>query len=183
MARHPVEATITVTPRAALAAFFAWLWVVRPNSVVAAQQAGLVLHHGKIVTVDPEFRIAEALAIRGDRILAVGGNEEIIKLAGPDAREVDLKGKTVLPGLIDSHCHPPDASTYEFDHPVPEMATIADVLDYVKSRAAALPAGQWISIHQVFITRLRDQRFPTRQELDEAAPTTPSFSRPAPMHR
>ena len=173
MARHPVEATITVTPRAALAAFFAWLWVVAPNSVVAAQQAGLVLHHGKIVTVDPEFRIAEALAIRGDRILAVGGNEEIIKLAGPDAREVDLKGKTVLPGLIDSHCHPPDASTYEFDHPVPEMATIADVLDYVKSRAAALPAGQWISIHQVFITRLRDQRFPTRQELDEAAPHHP----------
>src|SRR5205807_7005064 len=88
---------------------------------------------------------------------------------------VDLKGKTVIPGLIDSHVHASEAAMYEFDHPVPEMETIACVLEYIRSRAALAKPGDWIVLTQVFITRLRDQRFPTRAELDAASPHNPVY--------
>jgi predicted amidohydrolase YtcJ len=143
------------------------------NAATPASSPDLIVHHGKIVTVDPQFRIAQAMAVAGERILAVGNNDEILKLAQPGTRQVDLRGKTVMPGLIDSHLHPVSGAMYEFDHQVPDMETIADVLDYVRSRAAVLPPGQGIVIRQVFITRLRERRFPTRQELDQAAPRHP----------
>jgi predicted amidohydrolase YtcJ len=146
----------------------------------AAQAPDVILHHGKIVTVDDRFRLAEALAVRGERIIAVGGNQAVRGLAGPKTRQIDLQGKTVLPGLIDSHLHLMSSAMYEFDHEVPQMDTIADVLAYVRSRAAALQPGQWIGIGQVFVTRLRERRFPTRQELDEAAPRNPVFFRTGP---
>jgi predicted amidohydrolase YtcJ len=132
-----------------------------------------VFHNGKIVAVDPQFRIVEAMAVRGDSILAVGTDEEIQALAGSGTRQTDLGGKTVLPGLIDSHSHAPSAAMYEFDHTVPDMETIADVLRYIESRADMLDGGQWIRLSQVFITRLREQRYPTRAELDKAAPGNP----------
>jgi len=144
------------------------------------QPPGLILHHGKIVTVDPQFRVVEALAVKGERIVAAGGNDEVRKLAGPLSEQMDLAGRVVLPGLIDSHSHPPGASLYEFDHPVPSMESVEDVLEYVRSRARALQPGQWIGIEQVFVTRLRDPRFPTRKELDEAAPSNPVFFRTGP---
>lgn len=132
-----------------------------------------VFYNGKIVTVDSEFRIAEAMAVRGDSIVAVGGDDEMLALAGSGTQRIDLGGKTVLPGLIDSHSHAPSASMYEFDHTVPDMETIADVLSYIESRADLLDSGQWIRVSQVFITRLREQRYPTRAELDQAAPRNP----------
>jgi predicted amidohydrolase YtcJ len=144
------------------------------------QRAQLILHNGKIVTVDPAFRIAEAIAVSGDRILAAGSNSEVLALAGPETRQVDLAGKTVLPGLTDSHSHPVGAAMYEFDHPVPDMETIADVLAYVKSRADALEDGEWIGVSQVFITRLKEQRYPTREELDRVAPRNPVAFRTGP---
>jgi predicted amidohydrolase YtcJ len=149
-------------------------------ALAQAEPPDLVLHHGRIATVDPQFRIAEAMAVKGDRILAVGTSEDVRRLAGPKTVQVDLAGRLVLPGLIDSHSHPPDAAMYEFDHPVPEMETVADVLAYIKSRAKVLAPGQWIGIQQVFITRLRDQRFPTRAELDAAAPEHPVLFRTGP---
>ena len=114
------------------------------------------------LTVDPQFRIADSLSIRGDRIIAAGTRADVDQTADAHTRRVDLKGKTVLPGLMDSHVHVSDAAMYEFYVPVPEMETIADVLRFIKGRAAAAKPGQWIVLTQVFITRLRDQRFPTR---------------------
>ena len=140
----------------------------------------LIVYHGKIVTVDPQFRIAEAMAIAGERIVAVGSNDDVLRLAGPNTKRIDLSGKTVMPGLIDSHLHAVSGSMTEFDHPVPTMETIEDVLDHVRSRAAELPEGTWITISQVFITRLREQRFPTREELDKAAPKHPVLFRTGP---
>jgi predicted amidohydrolase YtcJ len=145
-----------------------------------AAEVDLILHHGKIVTVDKTFGIAEAMAVRGERIAAVGDNQAILKLAGANTRKVDLQGKTVLPGLIDSHVHPVGASVYEFDHPIPNMECVADVLAYISARAKVLKPGQWITVNQVFITRLRERRFPTRQELDRAAPQNPVAFRTGP---
>jgi predicted amidohydrolase YtcJ len=149
--------------------------VLLAAAVVDAQPADTIFQGGKIVTVDPQFRVADSLAIRGDRILGAGSRAEIARLAGPATRRIDLQGKTVLPGLIDSHVHAAEAALYEFDHPVPDMETVGDVLNYVKSRAAVAKPGDWIVLTQVFITRLREQRFPTRAELDAAAPHNPVY--------
>ena len=143
-------------------------------------EPSVVLYGGRIVTVDDEFSIAEAMAIEGDTITAVGTSEEIRRLARASTQQIDLAGRTVLPGLIDSHVHPLGAAMYEFDHPLPEMETVADVLKYVARRADELPDGQWIKLQQVFITRLRDQRYPTRQELDRVAPKNPVVFRTGP---
>ena len=140
----------------------------------------LVLHNGKIVTVDPQFRIVEALAVRDGRVVAAGTNADVRRLAGAGTEQIDLGGKTVLPGLIDSHVHAPAASMYEFEQPVPDMESLDDVLAYVRARAQALEAGRWITLSQVFITRLREQRYPTRAELDQAAPRHPVAFRTGP---
>ena len=70
-----------------------------------ARQADLVLTNGKIITVDDRFTIAQAVAISRDRIVAVGTNDEINRLAAPNARRIDLRGRSVVPGLIDNHLH------------------------------------------------------------------------------
>ncbi|WP_145083174.1 amidohydrolase [Aureliella helgolandensis] len=147
---------------------------------VFAQEADLVLRGGKIVTVDADFNIVEAMAIHNGRILATGTAAEIEPKIGPKTRIVELKGRMVLPGLIDSHVHPSSASTYEADHEIPQMDSIADVLEYVRGRAKVVPKGEWIHLSQVFITRLREQRYPTRAELDSAAPKHPVSFRTGP---
>ena len=139
----------------------------------AADEADLILVHGKVVTVDPGFSIREAVAVRGDRLLVVGSDAEVMATRGAATKVVDLKGRMVLPGLIDSHMHPTWASMTEFDHPIPTMETIADVLAYIKGRAEALQPGDWVVVRQVFITRLIERRYPTRAELDEVAPKNP----------
>ncbi len=137
------------------------------------QKADLIVHNGKIVTVDPEFKIVEAMAVKGDRILATGTSDEVLGLAGSQTQRVDLAGKTVLPGLMDSHVHVVSSAMHEFDHEIPQMDTIQDVLNYIKSRADAAKEGDWIGVSQVFITRLKEQRYPTREELDRVAPKNP----------
>jgi predicted amidohydrolase YtcJ len=139
-----------------------------------------VFHHGKIVTVDPQFHIVEAMAIRDGRILATGTNADVLKLAAPETQRIDLGGKTVLPGLIDSHVHAPAASMYEFEQPVPDMESIDDVLAYFRDRAAKTGPDKWMTLSQVFITRLREQRYPTRAELDGVAPKNPVAFRTGP---
>jgi hypothetical protein len=152
-----------------------WSLFALPAGLAFAQPADLILHNGKIVTVNARFEIVQAIAVRGERILAAGSNADVWKLAGASTQRIDLKGKTVLPGLMDTHTHAGDAAMYEFDHPVPDMETIADVLRYIESRAKALPEGTWIRVAQVFITRLKEQRFPTREELDRVAPRHPVY--------
>jgi len=139
----------------------------------AADAADVIFHHGKIAVVDGRFSVVEALAVKDGRVLRAGTNKELLAAKNASTKLVDLEGNFVLPGLIDSHVHPCGASLTEFDHPVPEMESIADVLAYIRSRADALAEGQWIVVRQVFITRLREQRYPTKAELDAAAPRHP----------
>ena len=143
------------------------------GSARAADDPDLILHHGKIVSVDRDFSIHEAVAVKGDRLIQVGTNDDVLPMRGPNTTLVDLAGKMVLPGLIDSHAHPTDACMTEFDHPIPEMETIAEVLDYIHARAEALGPEKWVVVRQVFITRLKEQRYPTRDELDRVAPHNP----------
>jgi len=147
---------------------------------VDAADADFILYGGKIVTVDSDFSIEQAIAVGGNRILAVGSNNDVLRLKTDKTETIDLAGKMVLPGLIDSHVHPCSASMTEFDHVIDDMDSITNVLAYFKSRAEALEDGQWIVLEQVFITRLREQRYPTRTELDGAAPKNPAVFRTGP---
>jgi predicted amidohydrolase YtcJ len=143
------------------------------NTNEQAARADLILYNGKIVVVDSIFSIHSAMAIKGNRIMQVGGKRKVLKLKGPGTELLDLHGRMVLPGIIDSHTHPVDAAMSEFDHPIPEMETIRDVLDYIHNRAQINREGEWIVVKFVFITRLKEQRYPTRAELDSVAPRHP----------
>jgi predicted amidohydrolase YtcJ len=157
-----------------------FLLLASPALAAPTLAAPTALVNGKIVTVSPDFAIAEAMLVEAERIVKVGTNAEIREGLPTDATIVDLKGATVLPGLIDSHVHSTGAATHEFDHIIPEMETVADVLAYIRDRATKVPEGTWIGLSQVFITRLREQRFPTRAEMDEAAPKHPVTFRTGP---
>jgi predicted amidohydrolase YtcJ len=112
----------------------------------------------------------EALAVRGDRFAAVGSTAEIRSLVGSTTRVVDLAGRTVVPGLQDSHTHPIAAALSEQAGAVPTMRSIADVLAYVGHLASTTPPDRVILVPKVYSTRLAEHRYPTRAELDRAAP-------------
>jgi hypothetical protein len=98
---------------------------------VCAAEADLIVHNGKIVTVDSDFSIRQAMAVKGNRILRLGNNEDVLQLKTSRTKVLDVRGKMVLPGLIDSHVHPCEACMTEFDHPIGQMNSIQDVLDYI----------------------------------------------------
>src|SRR6187455_2644581 len=97
-------------------------------STAVSAEADFILHNGKVATVDEKFSIHEAIAIEGGRILEVGRSSDLMTRRGPRTQVVDLQGRLVLPGLMDSHTHPAEACMTEFDHPIPPMERIQDVL-------------------------------------------------------
>ncbi|MCC6366563.1 MAG: amidohydrolase [Bryobacterales bacterium] len=138
--------------------------------VLAAQTADTIYYNAKVITMWNQHPVVEAVAIRGDRFLAAGSNADVLKTAGASTRKIDLHGKTVLPGLIDSHVHPIGAAMSEKDGPVPVMNSIADVQAHMRKLAAAAASDAVLFIPKVYSTRLKDRRYPTRYELDAAAP-------------
>jgi predicted amidohydrolase YtcJ len=132
-----------------------------------------IIRNAKVITLDPRDTVASAVAVRGDRVVAVGTDEEVGRLAGAGTETVDAGGKALLPGLYDSHVHPLSASSSEKDHPIPAFRSLADVLAYVKERVRVQPKGSWVVVRYAFPTRLEEGRFPTRAELDAVAPEHP----------
>lgn len=149
------------------------LVLVTATHPLRAGDPDLIVRGGKILTVDPRFSIAEAMAIEGEKIAAVGLERDIMKLKGANTRVLDLEGKTVIPGIIDSHTHPNLAAMTEFAGEIPTFESVEDVLAHLKARARDAKPGEWIVLRQVFITRLAERRYPTRTELDLAAPANP----------
>lgn len=141
------------------------------TGLLCAQQAPeTIFHNAKIITLWEKAPIAEAVAISGGRFTAVGTNQDVLKLAGATTRKIDLKGRTVVPGIIESHTHPVMAALSERDGPVPVMHTIDEVLAYIRAQAERLPADRLIFVPKVYSTRLKERRYPNRYELDRAAP-------------
>lgn len=137
--------------------------------------ADLIIHNAKVLTVDARFTIAEAIAVKDDRIIAVGSNEAVRKHAGAATHMIDAKGKNVLPGLYDSHTHPGGAATSESDEEIPYLKSLDDVFGYIRRKAKELPEGEWIVLRFAFPTRLKEARFPTLAELDAVAPKHPVY--------
>jgi len=92
----------------------------------------MILYNGKIVTVDPVFTIAEAVAIKDGKFIEIARNTVIRATASAKTKSVDLKGKTVIPGIIDTHAHISDMAENLLAFPISHVKTIADILDVVK---------------------------------------------------
>jgi predicted amidohydrolase YtcJ len=148
--------------------------------VVSLQSApaDLVLIDGQILTVDARFRQATALAVRDGRFVAVGSNGDVRPLIGRGTRVVEGRGRTVLPGLIDTHVHALDVAAAEVAQPYQNLPSIDALQAWIRNAirsGASTGSGQatWIWTPRIYPTRLREHRFPTRQELDAAAPDRP----------
>lgn len=129
--------------------------------------ADLILHNGKIVTADARFTVVEAIAIKAGKITRTGTSSAILAAEkGAGTKAVDLAGKTVLPGLIDAHVHAIGAGLSEFKSKLPPLDSIADIQNYIREKAKTTPAGEWIIVPRTLPPRLKEQRFPTKTDLD-----------------
>lgn len=137
------------------------------------EQADLVVRNGSVLTVDKNFSIAQAVAVRNGRFVFVGRDDQIQRWIGPSTVVLDAGGKTVLPGLIDSHVHSVGVGNYEVTDHFEELTSIAATQDWIRKTAARKPAGQWIFVPRNYPTRIRERRFPTRAELDAATSRHP----------
>ena len=136
--------------------------------------ADLIIVNGKVLTVDAKNSVAEAVAVRGNTIAAVGTTADIRKLAGPSTRVIDAGGRTVVPGFNETHVHATGASRGEVSQPFVQLHSIAEIKDWVRARAKIEGPGGWVRLPRVDVTRIREGRLPTKDDLDEAAPTNPT---------
>ncbi len=137
--------------------------------------ADIILFNGKIITVDNNFSIQEAVAVKDGRILAVGKNEEITKLLTSSTREINLEGKTVIPGINEGHVHPIPASRSEYEYSIPDISSIEELFNWISSEVIRKDTGEWIVHPKFFATRMIEMRQPTKYELDSVAPNNPVF--------
>jgi predicted amidohydrolase YtcJ len=149
-----------------------------PAAALYSQQAtpDLILLNGKIITVDDRFTVAQAVAIRGDRILAAGSTQEITQVAGPNTRRIDLRGRSVIPGLIDNHMHLlRAASTWTRELRFDGVESRKQAIEMLRARLKSAGPGEWVYniggwAHQQFAD---DPKPFTREELDRIAPDNP----------
>ena len=158
---------VAVLTAAALSALFAGAALVLRAQPAPAD---LVVLGGRILTLDPSSRIAEAVAVRGGVIVAVGDDAAVRPLVGAQTRVIEARGRTVVPGLIDSHVHTLMAAPVEAVTRFSTLSSVDEIQAWVRQQAARTPAPAWVWTTRVFPTRVREGRFPTREELDAAAP-------------
>lgn len=145
----------------------------------------LVLSNGKVITLDDSGSIVEAIAISGGEISATGSTAEIARLTGPETQVIDLRGRCVVPGLIDGHAH---MDREGLKGQLPSLAgciSISDIQDRIRDLVRDKAPGEWIVTMPIgeppdfrgMPEALAEGRWPTRQDLDEAAPDNPVYIR------
>jgi len=143
-------------------------------STAAAQD--LVLVNGRILTVDSKDSIAEAVAIQGGKIVAVGTNDQARKAAAKGAREIDLHGRAATPGLIDTHAHFQEVDAlYSVDLSDPAIHKIDDVLDRVRAKVATLKPGEWVRGSGWDEGKFAERRYLYASDLDKVSPDNPVY--------
>jgi predicted amidohydrolase YtcJ len=140
-----------------------------------AEDPGIIFINGNVYTMNERQPRAEAIAVKGDRIIFVGSNADAKKYQTGDARTVDLAGKTVVPGLTDSHCHIFGIGERELTLNLEGTNTLEDFLGKVKERVAKTERGKWITGRGWIETFWKPPQFPTRVDLDKIAPDNPVF--------
>ncbi|MBN2335950.1 amidohydrolase family protein, partial [Candidatus Bathyarchaeota archaeon] len=131
---------------------------------------------GKVITADRVGALAEAVAVKGGKILRVGSTRHVLEAAGERTEVIDLKGRTLLPGLIDSHMHPCGSWGAYLIRGVacgPDFGSVEEMLEAVKRKVVETPSGDWILGFRMDDVKMG--RYPTLQELDAAAPENPLY--------
>src|SRR5205823_7038279 len=133
-----------------------------------------VFYNGKVITVDSSNSIKEAFAVKGDKFLAVGTNREMRALAGSQTQLVDLKGKAVMPGLMDNHNHAYHAAMANRGIDLKEASSLAGLLDGVQKAAVAAGPGKAIYVASGWqLNKFPEKHPPMRQDIDKVAPGNP----------
>lgn len=147
------------------------------RSLAVKAPADMILRGGKIVTADRDFSIREAVAIKDGRFLAVGTERDMRPFVGPSTRVIDLAGRAVIPGLIDSHIYATVAGlTWDAEVHWGSARTLLDALRQIGDAAKARPQGRWIVVAGGWVpTQFAERRYPTRQDLDAMAPNHPVY--------
>ena len=135
--------------------------------------ADLVLIHGNVLTMNPTQPRAEALAVTKDRIVKVGSEDEITQLIGGNTRVLDLKGKTVVPGFIDTHIHVADFGRTLAWIDLKQAISIRALQALVREKTEKTAKGKWVLGSAWNQENFAEKRYPTRQDLDAAAPDNP----------
>jgi predicted amidohydrolase YtcJ len=138
-------------------------------------QADLLIKSARVYTIDGTRPLAEAVAVLGNRIIAVGSNEDLKSLAGPGTRVIDGAGTTVTPGFIDAHSHPDGA--HEVTGADVNLRSIAEIQAAMHAQAAMTPPGQWVIGNKYDDTKLNEGRPVNRRDLDQAVPDQPAIVR------
>ena len=136
--------------------------------------ADLVVVNAKVLTADATNTQAEALAIRGNTIAAVGTTAAIRQMTGAQTRVIDAGGRTVVPGFIESHVHATGVARGEVSQRFVQLNSIPEIKDWVRARAAEAGPGGWVQLPRVDVTRIKEGRLPEKADLDEAAPNNPT---------
>ncbi|MND37401.1 amidohydrolase [Agrobacterium tumefaciens] len=157
-------------------AFLAAGWFLLAGTALAGSP-DLILYNGAIVTMDDSRPRARALAIAGDRISAIGDDETVRALKTDATRLVNLEGRTVIPGLVDTHIHAiRGGQTYKFETYWYDMASLAEALDRLAQAARARPRDAWVAVGGSWIPEQFDEkRPPAVEELDRAVPDHPAY--------
>ncbi|TXI06363.1 MAG: amidohydrolase [Rhizobium sp.] len=145
--------------------------------MTAHSAADIVLHHGLITTLNRSQPVASAVAIKDGKFVAVGHDADVMAHAGPGTKVVDLKGKRVLPGLIDNHTHVVRGGlNFNMELRWDGVRSLADAMDMLKRQVAVTPAPQWVRVVGGFTEhQFVEKRLPTIDEINAIAPDTPVF--------
>jgi predicted amidohydrolase YtcJ len=164
--------------RRIVAGLMGFVLILVGATVAAAQDADTILVNGKILTVDAQSSQREALAVRNGVIVGIGRSADIRKMAGARTRVVDLQGRTVIPGLIDSHLHATRAAlSFHTEVNWIGATSLADALGRLRAAAGRAKPGQWLIVvtPQATLDAFPERRKPTQAELLAAAPDNPVY--------
>lgn len=146
----------------------------------------LILHNGTVHTVNATDETVQAIAVRGQRILAVGSSADLLALAGPSTRRIDLAGRTVVPGFVDAHPHMDTVGLRLIKPDFGLPTSIDDILEVVRQEVARRKPGEWIICNPIvsepevfkYPQALKEGRWPNRHDLDRVSPDNPVYIEP-----
>ncbi|MBC7887207.1 MAG: amidohydrolase family protein, partial [Ferruginibacter sp.] len=153
------------------------LLFILPIVVFAQQSPDIIITNGKVITLNPENKIEEAIAIAGNKILAVGKSTELLQLKTATTKVIDARGKTIIPGLSDNHLHIIRGGRFfNLELRWDGVKTLSRALQMLKEQAARTPKGEWVRVVGGWNEfQFAEKRLPTLNEINAATGSVPTF--------